>query len=287
MAIINDFDYHKPKDIVEVLALLSKFKNNAKILAGGTDLIVYLKEEILKTENVIDVKGISELNTLEISADKVFLGAGVTFTQILESDKLKDKLPVLWEASHTVASVGVRNRATVVGNICSAVPSLDAAPALLVYNAEVLVQSNLGKRTISIHDWFIGPKKTSLKPDELVLGINIPIEEHAGVYEKLGRYKGEDLAQAGIGIFVDNKQNYRFASCAVGPIPKRMKNLEEFLRGKEITESLLQKAVGIVADEISPISDIRSSKEYRIHMMQVMFKRGLSKSISLLKGGRS
>lgn len=286
MAIINDFEYHKPKDINEVLLLLSKFKNNAKILAGGTDLIVYLKEEIIKTEHLIDVKGISELNKIKISADKIFLGSGVTFTQILESQQVKEKLPILREASQTVASVGVRNRATLSGNICSAVPSLDSAPALLVYNAEILVQNKSGQRTISIHDWFIGPKKTSLKPDELVLGINIPIEKHAGVYEKLGRYKGEDLAQAGIGIFVDNKQNYRFAYCAVGPVPKRMKKLEEILAGKKITDQLVEEATQLVTKEISPISDIRSSKKYRSHMMQIMFKRGLLRSLSLLKGGR-
>lgn len=287
MAIINDFEYHKPKDIDEALALLSDLKEKAKILAGGTDLIVHLKEEIVKTENVIDIKGITKLNKIEVSMDNVFLGAGVTFTEIIESAELKKKLPILWQASEKVASVGVRNRATVVGNICSAVPSLDSAPALLVYDAEILVQNKTSKRTISIHDWFTGPKKTILNTDELVLGINIPIFQHAGVYEKLGRYKGEDLAQAGIGIFVDSNKNYRFAYCAVGPIPKRMKKLEDFLYNKEISDKLLEEAAELIPAEISPISDIRSSKEYRIHMMKIMFKRGLQKSVALLKGGRS
>ncbi|MCK5051638.1 MAG: xanthine dehydrogenase family protein subunit M [Candidatus Cloacimonetes bacterium] len=287
MAIINDFEYHKPKDIYETLLLLSELNGKAKILAGGTDLIVNLKEEIVKTENVIDIKGITELNKIELSEDNIFIGAGVTFTDIIESQKLKEKLPILWKASMTVASVGIRNRATLVGNICSAVPSLDSAPALLIYDSEILVQSKTGKRTISIHDWFTGPKKTILTPDELVLGIKIPIFQHAGVYEKLGRYKGEDLAQAGIGIFVDTNRNYRFAYCAVGPIPKRMEKLEEFLRGKEISDKLLEEAAELIPSEISPISDIRSSKEYRIHMMKIMFKRGLQKSVAILKGGRS
>ncbi len=287
MAIINDFEYHKPKNIDEALNLLSDLKGKAKILAGGTDLVVHLKEEIIKTENVIDIKRITELNKFEISESNIFIGAGVTFTDLIESQKLKEKLPVLWKASMTVASVGIRNRATVVGNICSAVPSLDSAPALLVYDAEIIVQSTTGKRTISIHDWFTGPKKTILNTDELVLGIKIPISQHAGVYEKLGRYKGEDLAQAGIGIFVDANKNYRFAYCAVGPVPKRMKKLEDFLHNKEITDKLLEESAELIPAEISPISDIRSSKEYRIHMMKIMFKRGLQKSVALLKGGRS
>ena len=287
MAIINDFEYHKPKDINETLHLLAELNGKAKILAGGTDLIVHLKEELAKTENLIDIKGITDLNKIEISEDNIFIGAGVTFTDIIESQKLKEKLPILWEASEKVASVGIRNRATIVGNICSAVPSLDSAPALLVYDAEILVQNKTGKRTISIHDWFAGPKKTILKPDELVIAIKIPIFQHAGVYEKLGRYKGEDLAQAGIGIFVDASRNYRFAYCAVGPIPKRMKTLEDFLDNKEISDKLLEEAAELIPAEISPISDIRSSKEYRIHMMKIMFKRGLQKSVVLLKGGRS
>ena len=287
MAIINDFNYHKPKDIDEALILLSDLKEKAKILAGGTDLIVHLKEELVETENVIDIKGIAELNKIEIYEDNIFIGAGATFTDIIESQKLKEKLPILWEASMTVASVGIRNRATIVGNICSAVPSLDSAPALLVYDAEILVQSKKGKRTISIHDWFTGPKKTILDTDELVIGITIPIMKHTGVYEKLGRYRGEDLAQAGIGIFVDENKNYRFAYCAVGPVPKRMKRLEEFLREKEISEKLLEEAAELIPAEISPITDIRSSKEYRTHMMKILFKRGLQKSVALLKGGRA
>ncbi len=287
MAILNDFEYHKPKDINETFILLSEYKSNAKILAGGTDLIVHLKEGITKPEVVIDIKGITELNKIEISEDTIFIGAGITFTEIIESIELKEKLPILWESSMKVASVGIRNRATLVGNICSAVPSLDSAPALLVYDAEVIVQNKTGKRTISIHDWFTGPKKTILNPDELVLGIKIPIVKHAGVYEKLGRYKGEDLAQAGIGIFVNETKNYRFAYCAVGPVPKRMKKLEDFLQGKEISDKLLEEASQLIPDEISPISDIRSSSEYRTHMMKIMFKRGLQKSVAILKGGKS
>jgi len=216
----------------------------------------------------------------------MFIGAGVTFTELIESKDIKEKLPILYEASKKVASVGVRNRATVVGNICSAVPSLDSAPALLVYDAEISVVSTNGERKISIHAWFTGVKKTILKPDELVLGISINTINHVGVYEKLGRYRGEDLAQAGIGILVGDN-DLRFAYCAVGPIPKRMRKLEEYLKGKQLTDDTINTAAEIIPSEISPISDIRSSKEYRIHMMKVMFKRGLKRSLQLQQGGIS
>lgn len=285
MAIINDFEYHKPTTLNEALALLTKFKGKAKLLAGGTDLIVHLKEDLAKPEAVIDVKALPGFSEIKFSGNQVFLGAGVTFTEIIESEEMKQKLPILWQASETVASIGIRNRATLVGNICSAVPSLDSAPALQVYDAEVVVKSEKEERTISIQDWFTGPKKTCLQLDELVLGINIPITPHKGVYEKLGRYKGEDLAQAGIGILVNKAKDYKFAFCAVGPIPKRFAKLEEFMKGKVITEELLNTAAEMIPDEISPITDIRSTKEYRIHMMKVMFKRGMLKSMAALESG--
>jgi len=287
MAIINDFEYFKPLKIEEALALLSKHKNKAKLLAGGTDIIVHLKEDLIKPDVVIDIKGLTRLDELNTNDDKIFIGANVTFTELIKSDLIRNKLPILWSSSKTVASVGIRNRATLTGNICSAVPSLDSAPALLIYNAEVLVQSSTGKRNISIHDWFTGPKKTCLKSEELVIGISIIVpQEHSGTYEKLGRYKGEDLAQAGIGIFVDHKRDYRFASCAVGPIPKRLKKLENYLSGKLITDQLILEAIEMIPSEISPITDIRAQAEYRIHMMQVMFKRGLRESLDRLTGGK-
>lgn len=287
MAIINNFEYHKASSVEEAIKLIATHRTKVKILAGGTDLIVHLKEDIIQPEYIIDIKGINKLNTIKFSDNYAIVGAGVTFTEILESKKMKEKLPILWEASEKVASVGIRNRATLTGNMCSAVPSADAAPALLVYNADILVEGPAGKRSIAIKDWFKGPHKTTLKTDELVLAIRILLEKHAGTYEKLGRYQGEDLAQAGISVFVDKKNNYRFASCAVGPVPKRMYKVEEMLNGQTITEELLNKAAAIIPNEITPITDIRSTAEYRIHMMKIMFKRGLKRSLANLKGGVS
>ena len=285
MKIINDYEYFKPQELTEALELLSQ-ERKVKVLAGGTDIIVHLKEELVKPDILVDVKGLSELNGIKEQQDQIYIGANVTFTELLESDLIRKELPLLWECSKTVASIGVRNRATLTGNICSAVPSLDSGPALLIYEANVLVKSSAGERTITASDWFTGPKKTDLKPHELVMGISFPKQEkHAGIYMKLGRYKGEDLAQAGIGIYADVSNNYRFASCAVGPVPVRLGKLEELFSGKDISDKLIDEALEIIPQEISPISDIRSSSEYRIHMMKVMLKRGLLKAEGLLKGG--
>lgn len=287
MSILHDFEYYKPADVKEVFDLLDEFGKRAKILAGGTDLVVQMKENVVTPDVVIDIKAIDELYDISMEGEKLFIGACVTFTDLIESETTQQYFPLIKEMSDTVASVGIRNRATLVGNICSAVPSADSAPALLVYDAVVLVKSKSGERNIPINEWFAGPKRTVLKKSEFVAGVELqfPKKKHAGCYEKLGRYSGEDLAQAGICILVLEDYFYRVAHCAVGPIPARAKKTEEFLEGKEIIPDVLEQAKKQLLEEISPIDDIRSSKEYRIHMMGVMFERCMKNALNKLSGG--
>ena len=286
MPIAHQFEYEKPVSINEVVELLAQYGEKAKILAGGTDLTVQIKEDHIAPDFVIDIKGISELKESKFAGNKLFIGANVTFAEIIKSDVVKQNFRLLWEASETVASVGVRNVATVAGNICSAVPSLDSAPALLAYDAEIHVKSKSGERTIAIKDWFLGVKKTAIKVDELLTGITLTLPEgkSASCYKKLGRYSGEDLAQAGLGVVALENNNYRVAFCAVAPTPSRAVKTEEFLAGKELTEDVIKEAQNIIATEISPITDIRASKEYRTHMIKIMLERALKEAVALLNG---
>jgi carbon-monoxide dehydrogenase medium subunit len=286
MPITCEFEYHKPKALPQAIAILSRHGKNASVLAGGTDLLVWLKEGLLSPAALVDVKGIRELHKLELKAGALFVGACVTFTELLESPVMREKLPLLWECSHTVASVGVRNRATLVGNICSAVPSLDGAPALLNYEAVVLVCGPKGRRQISMADWFVAPHKTALHNGELVLGVKIPLPKKkcGACYVKLGRYSGEDLAQVGVGILALAGGEYRIAFCAVGPVPARARKIERLLHGKQLTDELVREAQELVPEEIQPITDIRASKEYRMHMAKVMLDRGLWAALARMAG---
>jgi carbon-monoxide dehydrogenase medium subunit len=286
MAVAHDFEYFRPTKLSEALKLLQKLGGNAKLLAGGTDLAVYIKEGLEHPQAVIDIKHIKELKAVEMQADGLFIGAKATFSDILNDKEIKKHYLLLWESARSVASVGIRNRATLVGNICSAVPSMDSAPALLCYNAVVHVIGNKGERAIPISEWFLAPRKTAKKPDEIVLGVNIPKPsgKNTGCYLKLGRYGGEDLAQAGLGILYSEKFGFRLAYCAVGPIPKRAEMIEKYLHGKEITPVLIEKAKALVTSEISPITDIRASQEYRIHMCEVMLQRGLNACLDRMQG---
>jgi len=285
MPISHEFKYCKPASLDDALKILAEYGNSAYILAGGTDLVVKLKEGLEKPRIVIDIKGIEALKKIEQKENMLHIGASVTFTDLINSEIIKTKLPLIWEASKTVASVGIRNRATIAGNICSAVPSLDSGPALLNYEAIVCLKSSKGERNIPIGQWFTGPKKTIRNADEMVTEIIVPIpqEKHAVYYGKLGRYSGEDLAQAGIGIIGFTNKQYRISFCAVGPVPERSEKLETLLNGKEVNNELIEKAKKMIEKEISPITDIRATKEYRMHIMKVMFERGLGQVMNELK----
>jgi carbon-monoxide dehydrogenase medium subunit len=289
MPITCEFEYHKPKTLSDAVKILAKHGKRASVLAGGTDLLVWLKDGVHAPAAVVDVKGIQQLHRLELRSEALFVGACVTFTELLECAAVRDKLPLLWECSRTVASVGVRNRATLAGNICSAVPSLDGAPALLDYEAVVSVQGPKGKREIPIGRWFIGPKKTALRKGELVLGVKIPLpkKKNGACYVRLGRYRGEDLAQVGVGILALAGDEYRVSFCAVGPVPARAGKIERCLNGKKLTSKLIREAQDLVPDEIQPISDVRAGKEYRMHMARVMLERGLKAAVARMNGDGS
>jgi len=286
MIIAHEFEYFKPSSIDEAIKLLNKYGAKARILSGGTDLVVRIKDGFETPDAVIDIKGLDELKVLDFKDNKLIVGTLTTFNELIDSEVVKEKFPLLWESAKTVASMGIRNRATMVGNICSAVPSLDSGPALLLYEATVVVKGKDGERRIPIEEWFLGPRKTALKEGELVEYIEIPLpqKKHAGCYVKLGRYNGEDLAQVGVGVLVLSGNEYRVAFCAVGPKPTRAKKIESLLNGKELSDSLIEEAEKLVEEEISPITDIRATKEYRMHMAKVMLDRALKAAVERLNG---
>ncbi|MBI4676486.1 MAG: xanthine dehydrogenase family protein subunit M [Elusimicrobia bacterium] len=286
MPITNEFEYHRPRDLKEALKLLWDYKGKARVLAGGTDLVIWLKEGFASPEAVIDLKGIGELSRLEFKDGVLTVGALVTFTQLIESEVVRARFPLLWESARTVASPGIRNRATLMGNIASAVPSLDGGPALLLHEAKVTVHGKAGRRAVPMRSWFTGPKKCALLEDEIASEIAVPLPErkHAGCYAKLGRYRGEDLAQVGVGAMALEGGQYRVAFCAVGPVPTRAESIEACLKGKGLSDIIIKRAKALIPDEISPIADIRASKEYRSHMAGVMLERALKAAASRLEG---
>ena len=184
-----------------------------------------------------------------------------------------------------VASVGVRNRATIGGNVCSAVPCCDSGPALLVHEAVVHVATARGLKKIRMNRWFLGPRRTALARGGIVLGFSLPLAKHAGAFAKLKRYRGEDLAQASVAVRVDVRGAWRVAYGSVAPTPIRGPKVERLLKGvKKPDAALLKKAAALAETEVAPITDIRSSDVYRRLMVGVMLKRAVKLAAARLAG---
>ncbi len=285
MPILNEFEYFKPVTISQTLKLLAQYGKSA-ILAGGTDLVNLLKDGSEKPEAVIDIKGLAGLRKIAFAKGRLQIGALVTFSELIESEIIQRQFPLIMETARTVASPGIRNRATMVGNICSAVPCLDSGPLLLAYDAIVTTVGEGGKREIPIAKWFLGPRKTARRLSEMVSGLTLPLpkEKHAGCFIKLGRYAGEDLAQASVLAMALAGNRYRIAFGSVAPVPFRASRIEELLNGQKLDARLLAAAKDMVAGSISPISDLRATKEYRLHMCRVMLERSLQAAVDRLAG---
>jgi len=283
-----NFDYRKPASLEEALNLRAEYGFTSHFLMGGTDLTVEMDQGLLSPEMLIDLKGIEAFKIIREESDEIVIGAGVTFSELIKSSLIQHASPSLYEASKLVASVGVRNVATLSGNICHAVPSADGAAPLLIRDAELTVSSNVGSHSVSIHDFFQGPRKTVLSENEMITEIRIKknkakFGEH---YLKLGRYRGEDLAQVGVAVSVDEKFQYKIAYAAVSPVPVRICEAEEVLQGIRPNQPEIEEAIKIVKRSVSPIDDIRASKEYRLYMCGVMFEKALHVALERMQDAK-
>lgn len=280
---MKEFEYFKPDSIDEIISILSRFGEKARILNGGTDLIVEMRDKIIQPEYLIDIKSIPQLSRIIYDERHgLNIGATVTLNEISDSKVVQKNYPILAEACKTVGSYQVRNRATLTGNICNASPAADTAPSLLVLEAKVNITGPSGEKTVPVNRFFTGVKKNILKKGEFVTSVTIPpIEDKwIGAYLKQGRKKDVDLATVGVAVLCV-RDEVRIALGAVAPIPVRAFKTEELLKGKTIDEPLLEKAGKSALTEVSPISDVRSSREYREDIIKVLVKRAILQA----KGG--
>ena len=280
---LSKFDYLKPKSLDEALKYLEQ-NPNTKILAGGTDLMVLLRRNIELCEHILDIKDIPETQKLSYEAGSgLFIGASVTVNQVSESEVVREKYAALGQAADLLASYQLRNRATLVGNICNASPGADLSAPLLVYNARVHIAGPKGSRVVDINEFFTGVKRTVLQKDEIVIGVTLP-EVEAGdksVFLKQARIKGHDLGIAATAIRITANKEVMIGMSAVAPTPIRLRKLEEAIVGMTLDEELAVWVGEEVKNHIRPISDVRSSAEYRLHVSGVLVKKGLKKLLEM------
>jgi len=270
---MKPFQYRKPLSLAEALEALEE--ENTRILAGGSDLLVEMREGKSHPERIVDVKAIPELACFSIGEDGIIIGGRVTLRQIAESALLQKRCPLLVDAARTVATPQVRNRATLVGNLCTASPAADMAPPLFVLGGVVVVASKEGEQNIPIQSFFTGPKKNCLQPGQLVLRLEIPLlSPGRGVFLKKARVRGHDLATINLAGWVNPRDGaMRVCIGACGPTPVLLAGGDELFRGASGREKLIDGLATLAQAQIAPIDDLRASAAYRRGLVAVFLRR--------------
>lgn len=283
------FDYVKPEGVEEALSLLgSDDDGKVRVFAGGTDVIPKLKGRLMKVPEVlVDLKGVSDLCFLtQDGVSGLRIGALATISEVAHAQFVKERFPMLSQAAQAIASTQVRNRGTIVGNICNAVPSADSAPALLCLGAEVVCLSKTGERTVKMEGFFAGPNKTVLRAGEIVKEIRVPKmpEGSKGLYLKLSPRSRMDLAVVGVGVMVVREdgvfQDVKIGLGAVAPTPIRARKAEGALVGAKADDEAIRRAAKLASEESKPIDDHRASAEYRRMMVEVLVRRAIHQCLS-------
>ncbi len=279
---IQEFEFVQPKDLREAVDLLDKHQEqgNARLIAGGTDIIPGFQQEASRFKDIkllIDIHGLKELKIIERENNHVIIGAGVTFSELIKHPVIKELYPLLVKAAGSIGSVQIRNRATIAGNFVNNAPCADSVPPLLVYDAEIQIQSSDKKREVSLEDFLLKPYKTQLQPDEIVTRVVLPVpgDDYRGDFYKLGRRRGVAISRISLALLLDIHnsviRDIRIASGAVTPIGKRFKELENTATGKKITTGLFQQLAQELGQQILDITGLRWSTGYKLPVVQQMF----------------
>ncbi len=276
------FEYFAPVTLAETTAILTQFNGQAKILAGGTDLLVEIKENIRRPTGVVNLKKIPGLDSLTYNdATGLIIGALTTVRQVETSPIVQQRYAGLAEAARSLGSIQVRHRATVAGNICRASPSADTPQPLIADDATVTIFNPTGERTVPLAQFFIGPGQTVLAAHEILLSITVPPPPpYTGqVYLKHGRRKAMELATVGVAVTLtldgDVCRNIRIVLGAVAPTPLRAVKAEALLTGAPLDDARIEQAACAAMTEARPISDVRASADYRREMVGVLTRRAI------------
>jgi CO/xanthine dehydrogenase FAD-binding subunit len=278
------FEYHTPASLPAALDLLAFYGSNAKLLAGGTDLLLAMKRRTTAPSHLINLKGIKELSGIGVDSTGLTIGALTTIAEICRSGIVRENYTPLWDAASVMASPQVRTLATIGGNLVSAVPSADMAPPLMVLSAQAHITGPAGERTCPVEDLFAGPSASRIGPADILTHITIPSSKGKGAYLKLMRRAALDLALVGVAAFVtlDSSGVCTFARVALGavaPTPIRATAAEQLLQGNVLTEDLAARVGRVSGTVCRPITDVRATKDYRCNMVEVLTKRALLEAL--------
>lgn len=280
------FDYIAPKTLKEAGSALAKYKNEASLMAGGTDLLPKMKKRDVVPKYLVSLKNVSGLAYIKEDKSGLRIGAMSTIHDIEVSPLIAKKYTILRDTSYVFASAQIRNIATVVGNLCSSVASADMAPPLLALGASLIVSNSKKGRIIPLEEFFTGPSTNCLGAGEIVAEIQVPaLQPHtSGVYIKHTIRNAMDHALVGVAVILTMDKNnvckdVKIALGACAPTPVRATAAEEVLKGSKMTEAAIEKAAKTAVKASKP----RSDPEYKKEMVQVLTRRALNQALQLAR----
>ena len=282
------YEYFQPQSLDEAFGLMKKYEGRARYVAGGTDAMIRVNQNIWQPEALISLRWIADLCGIKKAGNFLRIGS-MTLWQEIETDPLvASQFPALAEAASVVANPQIRNVATIGGNLCNAAPSADGAPPLMVMDAMLIIAGPEGTREVAISEFFKGPGRHCMGPGEVLTVVTIPeMPPQSGTaFLKSGRVT-QDIALANVAVCVQMAggvcKKCRVSAGAVGPVPLRLEGLETFVVGKEITPEVLLEIQDKAAVEVTPITDVRSTEIYRRTVTGVMVKRAMEQAIERAK----
>jgi carbon-monoxide dehydrogenase medium subunit len=286
--ILPKFEFHEPASLGEACELMAHHRGKARPLAGGTDLLVNMKKNVVSPERLVSLGRIPELSRLERSDGTLWVGAGVTVSDIAASAAAAKDVPALSQGARALGTPLIRNLATIGGNIGSARPAADLPPALIVYDAVLVLQSAAGERRLPIGEFFKGPGLTAAREDELItaVAVQVPSGYTGAGYLNLGVRKAQDCNIVNVASFLELDEraeiirSARIALGSVGPTPLRSPSAENVLIGQKPAETLFEEAAQAARRDCTPILDFRGSAEYRREMVGVLVRRTLAMALA-------
>ena len=292
---LRGFEYAEATSLKEAFSILGR-NEGVRILAGGTDLILGMRERKFEPRVVLNIKKIPDLNRIQIDEHGgLRIGALVTINALDSSQAIRTAFPMLADAAHNLGSYQIRNRATVGGNLCNASPAADTAPPLIALGAIAKIAGPQQEKLVKLEDFFVGPGKTVLSKDEVLVEVDVPSPPKGSrsAYLKLGPRNAMDIATVNAALmFTLSEQkcvDARIVLGSVSPIPMRARRAEAEIRGKPIHDNTVGRAAEVASEECSPISDVRASAEYRREMVRVVVRRLFRNALdskSMKSGGK-
>lgn len=283
---MKDFEYHEPDSLEEVLTLLHDHGEDAQIIAGGTALVIMLNQRLIMPSHLVSLRRLPGLDSMESVDGALQLGALVTHRALETSPLVRDQIPVLAETYRHVATLRIRNMATLGGTLAHADPGQDSPVTLMALDARVRLTSSGGSREVPLNEFFTDYYETVLQPDELLTDVLVPVPKpHTGsIYLKFLPRTQDDYATVGVAVRLEIEpssqlcQECRIVMGGVAPTPLRVQEAEALLSGQKLAPELLHKAAAVAQEHTDPISDSRGSSDYKREMAGVCVRRALEQA---------